>query len=63
MTRKFIYLYIFGGVLAVGLLIYDLVTTWPNVSTSSLLFDIVPAIVLFYLAYKSYHEKKDDELM
>ena len=63
MTNKFIYVYIIGGAIALGLLIYDLITTWPRLDYSSLALDILPAILFLYLAYKAYHEKKDSELM
>jgi len=63
MNKKFLYLYLIGGAIALGLLIYDLVTTWPNPSATSLILDILPMILFFYLSYKTYHEKKDQELM
>lgn len=64
MSKKFFYLYLIGGFMAVGLLIYDIVRSYPNmIKTSDILLDVVPAILLFYLSYKSYHEKKDQELM
>lgn len=63
MNKKFIYLYLVGGAIALGLLIYDVATTWPNLNYSSLALDILPAILFFYLSYKAYHEKKDSELM
>ena len=63
MSRKFLYLYLAGGIIATGLLIYDIATTYPALSYTSLLLDILPAIFFFYLSYKAYHEKKDQELM
>jgi hypothetical protein len=63
MNKKFIYLYLIGGAIALGLLIYDLLTTWPHISYSSIVLDVLPAILFFYLSYKAYHEKKDSELM
>ncbi len=63
MNYKFFYLYLIGGAIAVGLLIYDLMRTWPKTTISDLILDILPAILLFYLAYKTYHEKNDQELM
>jgi len=61
--KKFFYVYLIGGSVAVGLLIYDIISTVPQIKTQDLLFDILPAILLFYLAYKTYHEKKDGEMM
>jgi hypothetical protein len=63
MSKKFLYLYLVGGAIALGLLIYDVASTWPTPGFSSLALDILPAILFFYLAYKVYHEKKDQELM
>jgi hypothetical protein len=64
MSKKFFYLYIVGGLLAVGLLVYDIVTAYPKiVSISDILLDGLPAIVLFYLAYKTRREKVDGDLM
>jgi hypothetical protein len=61
--KKFLYLYLFGGLVAFGLLIYDLVTTWPHVNYNSIALDFLPGVLFFYLSYKAYHEKKDSELM
>ena len=63
MNKKFLYLYLIGGAIALGLLVYDLATTLPNPSPTSLALDILPMLMFFYLAYKTYHEKKDQELM
>jgi hypothetical protein len=63
MNKFFFYLYLVGGSIAAALLGYDLVTTWPNVAANSLVLDILPMLLLYYLAYKTYHEKKDKELM
>jgi hypothetical protein len=63
MSKKFLYLYLIGGAIALGLLIYDVVTTYPHLSWNSLALDILPGILFFYLSYKTYHEKKDQELM
>jgi hypothetical protein len=61
--NKFFYLYLLGGIIALGLTIYDVATTYPHVRATDMLLDIIPGILLFYLAYKVYHEKKDKELM
>jgi lipid-A-disaccharide synthase-like uncharacterized protein len=64
MNRKFFYLYLVGGLLAIGLLIYDIFNTYPKtVSVKDILLDGVPAILLLYLAYKTRREKKDSDLM
>lgn len=63
MTRKFIYVYFIGGALALGLLIYDIITTWPHPDYGSVCIDAVCSLLFLYLSYKAYHEKKDSELM
>jgi len=63
MNKKFMYLYLFVGVFALGLFIYEIATTWPKPSYGSLALDILPAILFLYLSFKAYHEKKDSELM
>jgi len=63
MSTKFFYVYLIGGTVALILLIYRIITTYPNISGGGLLFDIIPAVLLYYLAYKTYHEKNDQELM
>ncbi len=61
--KKFLYVYLVGGAIAIGLLIYDLITTWPHPDYSSIALDVLPGILFLYLSYKAYHEKKDSELM
>ena len=63
MYGKFFYLYIVGGTVALILLIYQVAVTYPDVSTAGILFNILPILVLYYLAFKVYHEKKDSDLM
>ncbi|RYE11607.1 MAG: hypothetical protein EOP51_32785 [Sphingobacteriales bacterium] len=63
MSYKFFYLFLIGGFVALGLLIYDVASTFPNTNSAGILGGVVPAIVLFYLAYKVWHEKNDQELM
>ncbi len=60
---KFFYLYLIGAIVALALLIYQLVDTYPNIKYSGALFYIIPTVLLFYMANKAYHVKKDKELM
>ncbi|MBB6110514.1 hypothetical protein [Mucilaginibacter lappiensis] len=63
MNPKFRYLYIaIGGVLLI-LLIVQVIVTYPEVNAQNVLLNALPALLFFYLAYKTYHEKKDSELM
>jgi hypothetical protein len=41
----------------------EVIRTYPEVSAKGVLLNALPAILFFYLAYKTYHEKKDSELM
>ena len=63
MSKKFFYLYLIGGIIALILLVKDIITTYPAmISAKDIAFDIVPAALLFYLAFKTYQEKNDQEL-
>jgi hypothetical protein len=64
MNKKFFYLYFTGGIIAIGLFIFDAInTTIPKMTTGNLVLDIAPILMFLYLCYKVYHEKKDQELM
>ncbi|PAW94759.1 hypothetical protein CKK33_15150 [Mucilaginibacter sp. MD40] len=60
---KFFYLYLIGGTVALILLLYSLTTAYPNINHGGALFYIIPTLALYYMAYKTYHVKKDGELM
>jgi hypothetical protein len=62
MKANYLYLYIAAGFLLLGISIYDVIRDYPAIHASSF-YDLIPAAVLFYIAYKAYHEKKDRELM
>lgn len=63
MNRKYLVLYLIAGSLALLLIIYQTVVSYPEINISRTLLNAVMCIFFYYLAYKSYHEKKDDELM
>lgn len=64
MSKQFIYLYFIGGMIAIGVFIFDLITiTATKMTTGRWILDMGPIIVFLYLSYKAYHEKKDHELM
>lgn len=63
MSPKFFYLYFVGGTLALILEVYQLVANYPNVNFATVLLYLIPALLLYYMAYKVYHVKKDGELM
>jgi len=63
MNPKFRNLYIIIGILLLISLVVEVITTYPEVSPKGVLLNALPALLFFYLAYKTYHEKKDNELM
>ncbi|MEP6614473.1 MAG: hypothetical protein ABJA76_21360 [Mucilaginibacter sp.] len=63
MNPKFLVLYIIAGTLALGLVIYQAITTYPALNYSRLGLNAIMSVFFYYLAYKTYHEKKDSELM
>ncbi|WP_143822175.1 hypothetical protein [Mucilaginibacter pedocola] len=60
---KFFYLYLIGGIVALALLVYQLIVTYPDVRYNGVLVYATATGVLFYMANKAYHVKKDKELM
>ena len=63
MNPKFLILYLIAGTLGLILVIYQLVATNPSDNIPRLILNSVIALFFYYLAYKTYHEKKDKELM
>jgi len=64
MSKQFVYLYLIGGLIAIGVLIFDLVNiTAAKMTVTQWVIDVGPIILFLYLCYKTYHEKKDKELM
>lgn len=63
MAGKFFYLYLIGGTVALALLIYNIIAAYPAVNTSGALFYVIPTVLLYYMAYKTWHVKNDGELM
>ena len=63
MNPKFVILYLIAATLALILVIYQVVTTYPTLNTGRIALNSILSLFFFYLAYKTYHEKKDKELM
>lgn len=63
MNPKFLVLYLIAGTLALILVIYELVTTYPSPNFGAIALNSVISLFFYYLSYKTYHEKKDKELM
>jgi len=63
MNPKFKILYIVAGTLALFLIIYQLIANSSALNVPRLVLNIVMCLFFYYLAYKTYHEKKDKELM
>jgi hypothetical protein len=63
MSFKFFYLYLVGGTVALLLAVYPIVIANPVVSLHRAFLYLLPSLLLYYMAYKVYHVKKDHELM
>lgn len=63
MSPKFFIAYLVGAIVALLLAIYRLVTVYSAVSFGVTFLYFIPALLLFYMAYKVYHVKNDNELM
>jgi hypothetical protein len=63
MNPKFLVLYLIAGTLALILVIYQLITTDPSANIGKIALNSIISLFFYYLAYKTYHEKKDKELM
>lgn len=63
MNPKYLVLYLIAATLALGLAIYLLITTDPTDTYGRIALDVIISLFFYYLAYKTYHEKKDQELM
>jgi hypothetical protein len=63
MSKKFFYLYIAGGTIALLWLIYRVIAYYPALNTLDLAINAIPAVLLYYLAYKVKREKEDKDMM
>ncbi len=63
MNPKYLVLYLIAATLALVLVIYQAFTTYPTINYARLGLNIIISLFFYYLAYKTYHEKKDKELM
>ncbi|MCJ8209280.1 hypothetical protein MUY27_06140 [Mucilaginibacter sp. RS28] len=60
---NFYYLYLIAGILLSISVVLGLTRQYPNSSYTGVIIDAILAIAMLYLSYKSYHERKDRELM
>lgn len=63
MNPKFKILYIVAGSLALFLVVVQLFFNKPPLNIPRLVLNCFMCLFFYYLAYKTYHEKKDNELM
>lgn len=63
MNPKYLVPYIVAATLALALAIYQVFSTYPAFNYGRIALDVIIALFFYYLAYKTYHEKKDQELM
>lgn len=63
MSPKFFYAYLIGATVALLLAAYGVIVVYNEVQFGVVLLYFIPAILLYYMAYKVYHVKNDKELM
>jgi hypothetical protein len=63
MSYKFFYLYLIGGTVALLLLVYQIIAYYPEIRFAGVFFNVIPVLLLYYLAYKVRREKEDKDLM
>jgi hypothetical protein len=63
MSYKFFYLYLVGGTIALLLLVYQIIAYYPEIRVVGVFFNVIPVMLLYYLAYKVRREKEDKDLM
>jgi hypothetical protein len=63
MNPKYLVLYLAAGTIALIMVIYQLITTHGEFNTERCVLNSAIGLFFYYLAYKTYHEKKDKELM
>ena len=63
MNPKFLILYIIAGSIALLFAVYQVIKTYPVLKIGVIAVNLLLSLFFSYLAYKTYHEKKDKELM
>jgi hypothetical protein len=63
MNPKFLILYIIAGSIALLFAVYQVIKTYPVLNIGVIAVNLLLSLFFYYLAYKTYHEKKDKELM
>ncbi len=63
MNPKYLVLYLIAATLALIMAVYIAITTWPAPNYGRIALNVIISLFFYYLAYKTYHIKKDQELM
>ncbi len=63
MNPKYLVLYFIAATLALILAVYTAFITYPAPNYPRIGLNVIISVFFYYLAYKTYHEKKDNELM
>jgi hypothetical protein len=63
MSAKYFVLYLIAATLALVWVVYQVCVTYPHLNIGKLILYSIIAVFFYYLAFKTYHEKKDKELM
>jgi len=56
-------LYLIAAIIATIVVVYEVFSTYPDINTGKLAISAIIDVFFYYLAFKTYHEKKDKELM
>ena len=63
MNPKFLILYVIAATISLLLMIYQFIAGYPVVNFGRVALNAIVSLFFYYLAYKTYHIKKDSELM
>jgi hypothetical protein len=61
-SPKLFFLYLIGGTIAVTILLYNLTVDYPVEDVPSIIECVIPIILLYFLAYKSFNAKDGQHL-
>jgi len=63
MSSRYFMLYLIAAIIATIVVVYEVFSTYPDINTGKLAISAIIDVFFYYLAFKTYHEKKDKELM
>ena len=63
MRFKPYYLYLAGGTIALAIVAYEFVVYFAAITLTEMFLSALPVFIFYYLAFRSYHETEDHDLM